>query len=92
MGLLGVATASGMALGPAVGVAAGLVTLARNVGSVTGASVMVGVFAWVSDAVGSPPAAASVGGFRAAMGMGAVLVLGLAVSSRRSPRCPVSME
>ncbi len=74
------------------GVAAGLVTLARNVGSVTGASVMVGVFAWISDAIGSPPAAAAASGFGAAMGIGAVLVLGLAVSSRRSPRRSVSME
>lgn len=67
------------------GVAAGLVTLARNLGSVTGASVMVGLYAWAADAAGGPPAASARSGFAAVLLVGALLAVTAAVPSRWAP-------
>lgn len=67
------------------GVAAGLVTLARNLGSVTGASVMVGLYSWAADAAGGPPAASARSGFAAVLLVGALLAVTAAVPSRWAP-------
>lgn len=67
------------------GVAAGLVSLARNLGSVTGASVMVALYTWAADAAGGSPTASAMSGFRAALLVSAVLAATSAVLARRTP-------
>lgn len=65
------------------GVAAGLVTLARNLGSVTGASVMVWLYTWAADLAGNSPGASAIAGFRAVLLTGALLAVASLVPARR---------